>query len=53
MAGGNVEWVFGEMESDEAAAGENDLSGNGYLVFDNGVRRISSQYAVWRCVLGG
>ena len=38
MAGGNVEWVFGEMESDEAAAGENDLSGNGYLVFDNGVR---------------
>ena len=38
MAGGNVEWVFGEMESDEAAAGETDLSGNGYLVFDNGVR---------------
>ena len=38
MAGGNVEWVFGEMQSDEAAAGENDLMGNGYLVFDNGVR---------------
>ena len=38
MAGGNVEWVFGEMESDEAAAGEDDLSGNGYLAFDNGVR---------------
>ena len=38
MAGGKVEWVFGEMESDEAAAGENDLSGNGYLAFDNGVR---------------
>ena len=38
MAGGNVEWVFGEMESDEAAAGENDLMGNGYLAFDNGVR---------------
>ncbi len=38
MAGGNVEWVFGEMQSDEAAAGENDLAGNGYLVFDNGVR---------------
>ncbi len=38
MAGGNVEWVFGEMESDEAAAGETDLQGNGYLVFDNGVR---------------
>jgi predicted dehydrogenase len=38
MAGGNVEWVFGEMESDEAAAGEGDLMGNGYLGFDNGVR---------------
>ena len=38
MAGGNVQWVFGEMQSDEAAAGENDLMGNGYLVFDNGVR---------------
>ena len=38
MAGGNVKWVFGEMESDAAAAGENDLMGNGYLVFDNGVR---------------
>lgn len=38
MAGGSVSWVFGEMESDEAAAGEQDLMGNGYLAFDNGVR---------------
>lgn len=38
LAGGDVSWVFGEMESDEAAAGEQDLQGNGYLVFDNGVR---------------
>ena len=38
MAGGHVEWVFGEMQSDEAAAGETDLMGNGYLAFDNGVR---------------
>jgi predicted dehydrogenase len=36
--GGNVDWVFGEMESDEAATGENDLMGNGYLAFDNGIR---------------
>ena len=36
--GGNVEWVFGEIESDEAAAGEIDVSGNGYFAFDNGVR---------------
>ena len=38
LAGGNVAWLFGEMESDEAAAGEEDLMGNGYLAFDNGVR---------------
>jgi predicted dehydrogenase len=38
LAGSNVAWVFGEMESDEAAAGENDLMGNGYLAFANGVR---------------
>ena len=37
-ADGNVDWVFGEMESDEAAFGEDDPQGNGYLVFDNGVR---------------
>ena len=37
-ADGNVSWVFGEMESDEAAFGEDDPQGNGYLVFDNGVR---------------
>lgn len=38
LAGGDVRWVFGEMESDEAAAGETDLQGNAYLAFDNGVR---------------
>jgi len=38
LAGGQVSWVFGEMESDEAAASDNDLMGNGYLAFDNGVR---------------
>ena len=38
MADGKVDWVFGEMESDEAAAGETDLMGNGYLAFDTGVR---------------
>ena len=26
------------MESDEAAAGDTDLMGNGYLAFDNGIR---------------
>ena len=38
LAGGEVEWVFGEMESDAAAAADDDLAGNGYLAFDNGVR---------------
>jgi predicted dehydrogenase len=38
LAGGEVSWVFGEMESDAAAAGDEDLMGNGYLAFDNGVR---------------
>ena len=38
LAGGKVEWVFGEMESDEAAAGDEDLMGNGYMALDNGVR---------------
>ncbi|MDE0078250.1 MAG: Gfo/Idh/MocA family oxidoreductase [Caldilineaceae bacterium] len=34
----DVQWVFGEMESDEKAAGVEDLMGNGYLAFDNGAR---------------
>lgn len=38
LAGGNVAWVFGEMESDSKAASDDDLMGNGYLAFDNGVR---------------
>ena len=38
LAGGDVEWVFGEMESDEKAGGDEDLMGNGYMAFDNGVR---------------
>jgi predicted dehydrogenase len=41
LAGGNVQWVFGEMESDEKAAGDDDLMGNGYLAFDNGVRAFA------------
>jgi predicted dehydrogenase len=38
LAGGEARWVFGEMESDERAAEDDDLMGNGYLAFDNGVR---------------
>jgi predicted dehydrogenase len=38
QAGGSVQWVFGEMANDERAATDDDLEGNGYLAFDNGVR---------------
>ena len=36
---GNVSWLFGELESDAAAAAEEeDPQGNGYFAFDNGAR---------------
>jgi predicted dehydrogenase len=38
LAGGEVTWVVGEAESDEAAAGDADFMANGYLAFDNGAR---------------
>lgn len=38
LAGGDIQWVLGEMQSDEAAESDGDIMGNGYLVFDNGVR---------------
>lgn len=40
LAGGTerVSWVVGECESDEKAATDDDLRGNGYLAFENGVR---------------
>ena len=38
LAGSRVQWVFGEMESDEAAAKDDELQGNGYLAYANGVR---------------
>lgn len=38
LVNGDVEWVFGEMESDAKAAGDADLMGSGYLAFKNGVR---------------
>ena len=38
LASSRVEWVFGEMESDEAAAKDDELQGNGYLAYANGVR---------------
>ena len=52
LVGGNVEWVFGEMESDEKAAADEDLMGNGYMAFDNGVRGFSARHADRYCPVG-
>ena len=38
LVGSEVEWVFGEMESDAGITSDDDLMGNGYLAFDNGTR---------------
>ena len=38
LAGGDCRWVFGAMESDEESREDDDLAGNGYLQFDNGVQ---------------
>jgi predicted dehydrogenase len=38
LAGDEIEWVFGEGESDEAATSDDDLRMNGYLAFKNGAR---------------
>ncbi len=37
LAGGEVEWVMGEIEDDDEV-GDQEGRGNGYLAFDNGVR---------------
>jgi predicted dehydrogenase len=53
LAGGSerVRWVVGECESDEKAAGDADLTGNGYLAFENGARgffrMLPSGAATW------
>ena len=38
FAGAPARWVFGHMDSDAVAAGDNDIAGSGYIVYDNGVR---------------
>lgn len=38
LAGGKCRWAFGQMEDEAAAAGDDDLRGNGFLQFDNGVQ---------------
>ena len=40
FAGAPASWVFGHMDSDAEAAGIADLSGTGYVVYENGVRAM-------------
>ena len=38
FAGVPAKWVFGHMNSDEKAAGDDDLSGTGMIFYENGIR---------------
>ena len=38
LAEDQIEWVFGEIQSDESANSNNEVFGNGYFVYKNGVR---------------
>ena len=38
FASAPAKWVFGLMDSDEHATGEADLSGSGYIVYENSIR---------------
>ena len=40
FAGTPARWVFGHMDDDAKAAGDQDLSGSGYILYENGVRAI-------------
>jgi len=53
LANDEVAWVFGESESDAAAAGDDDHRLNGYLAFRNGarafLRTMPSGALDWSC----
>ncbi len=40
FAGSNAQWVFGQMDNNEAAVLDHDLSGSGYVSYENGVVAI-------------
>ncbi len=40
FAGAPAQWVFGHVDDDEAAVGDGDLSGSGYVFYQNGVRAM-------------
>ena len=45
FAGAPAEWVMGEMDDDEQAAADRDLSGSGYIAYANGVRGFMNSRA--------
>ena len=45
FVGAPARWVFGHMDSDDEAAGNDDLSASGYIVYGNGVRCILNSRA--------
>ncbi|MFQ6043959.1 MAG: Gfo/Idh/MocA family protein [Candidatus Poribacteria bacterium] len=45
FAGAPAKWVFGDMDDDERAASDNDLSGSGYIVYENGVRAFMNSHS--------
>ena len=45
FAGAPARWVFGHMDDETAAADQDDLSGSGYIVYENGVRAILNTHA--------
>ena len=45
FAGAPARWVFGHMDDETAAADQDDLSGSGYIVYENGVRAILNTQA--------
>lgn len=46
FAGAPAKWVFGHMDDDERAAGNGDLSGSGYIVYENGVRGYMNSHTI-------
>lgn len=46
FAGAPAQWVFGHMNDDERAASDGDLSGSGYIVYENGVRGYMNSQTV-------
>jgi predicted dehydrogenase len=45
FAGAPAKWVFGHIDDDERAASNDDLSGSGYIFYENGVRAFMNSHS--------